>query len=104
MAQLRSADRLRTRPMMEVDRTYVGHRETDAFDPERTSRTSPGVTELLLKLTFLQPDTKQSASSGSSNPRPDAHRTTAATQHLLALVRQSTKQGRSVGRWCGRDV
>jgi hypothetical protein len=22
--------------MMEVDRTYVGHRETDAIDPKRT--------------------------------------------------------------------
>ena len=26
----------RTRPMMEVDQTHVGHRETDAFDPKAT--------------------------------------------------------------------
>ena len=41
MAQLRSPDRLRTRPMMEVDRTYVGHRKTDAFDTTRTWDASP---------------------------------------------------------------
>jgi hypothetical protein len=26
--------------MMELDRTYVGHRETDAFDPKQTSALS----------------------------------------------------------------
>ena len=26
--------------MMEVDRTHVGHRETDAFDPKQTLRRS----------------------------------------------------------------
>ena len=36
MAQMRSRDLLRTRPMLVVDRTYVRHRETDANDPERT--------------------------------------------------------------------
>ena len=30
MAQMRSADRLRKRLMLGVDRTYVGHHETDA--------------------------------------------------------------------------
>ena len=44
LAQLRSPDRLRTRPMMEVDRTYVGHRETDAFDPQRTWRPDYAIT------------------------------------------------------------
>jgi hypothetical protein len=33
---MRSPDRLRTRPMMEVDRTHVGHREIDASDPKQT--------------------------------------------------------------------
>ena len=31
MAQMRSADRVRKRLMLGVDRTYRGHHETDAF-------------------------------------------------------------------------
>jgi hypothetical protein len=36
MAQMRSADRVR-RLLFGVDRTYRGHRESDASDPKRTS-------------------------------------------------------------------
>ena len=36
MAQLRSADRVQKRPMLGVDRTYDGHHETGAIDPQRT--------------------------------------------------------------------
>jgi hypothetical protein len=36
LAQMRSADRARQCLMFEVDRTYRGHHETDAFDPKRT--------------------------------------------------------------------
>jgi hypothetical protein len=33
---MRSADRVRKRLMLGVDRTYVGHHESDANDPEAT--------------------------------------------------------------------
>jgi hypothetical protein len=36
LAQMRSADRVRKRPMFGVARTYRGYHETDAFDPQRT--------------------------------------------------------------------
>jgi hypothetical protein len=34
MAQMRSADRVQKCLLFGVDRTYRGHLETDAFDPE----------------------------------------------------------------------
>ena len=34
--------------MMELDRTYVGHRETDAFDPKRTSKSKRALSTSLL--------------------------------------------------------
>ena len=37
MARMRSADRLRKRLMLNVDRKYDGHHETDANNPKRTS-------------------------------------------------------------------
>jgi len=36
MAQLRSADPIPKCPMLGVDRTYSGHPESDANDPERS--------------------------------------------------------------------
>jgi len=33
LAQMRSADRVRKRLLLGVDRTYCGRHETDAFDP-----------------------------------------------------------------------
>jgi hypothetical protein len=40
LAQMRSADRVRKCLLFGVDRTYRGHHETDAFDPERKWRNS----------------------------------------------------------------
>src|SRR6187455_2735161 len=37
-APQRSADRVRRRLLLRQDRTYGGHRETDAIDPNRTWR------------------------------------------------------------------
>jgi hypothetical protein len=36
LAQMRSADRVRNCLLIGVDRTYGGHHETDAIDPEQT--------------------------------------------------------------------
>jgi hypothetical protein len=36
LAQMRSADRVRKRPMFGVERTYCGHHESDANDPKAT--------------------------------------------------------------------
>jgi hypothetical protein len=36
---MRRAHRVRKRPMLGVERTYGGHHEIDAFDPNRTWRT-----------------------------------------------------------------
>jgi hypothetical protein len=36
LAQMRSADRVRKCLLIGVDRTYGGHHETDAIDPEQT--------------------------------------------------------------------
>jgi hypothetical protein len=44
MAQMRSADRVRKCLLFGVDRTYRGHHETDASDPNRTSRTAYSIT------------------------------------------------------------
>jgi hypothetical protein len=38
LAQMRSADLVWKRLMLEVNRTYDGHHQTDATDPERTWR------------------------------------------------------------------
>ena len=38
MAQMRSADQARKCLLFGVDRTYLGHHETDALDPKRTWR------------------------------------------------------------------
>jgi hypothetical protein len=40
LAQMRSADRVWKCRLFGVDRTYRGHHETDAFDPQRTSSRS----------------------------------------------------------------
>src|SRR5258707_13017326 len=38
VAQMRSANRVRKRLLLGVDRTCGGHHETDAFDPKRSWR------------------------------------------------------------------
>jgi len=50
LAQMRSADRVRKCLLFEVERTYRGHHETDAFDPSRKWLFSP----LRLLFTSLQ--------------------------------------------------
>src|SRR5450631_817982 len=45
---MRSADRVHKCLLFEVDRTYRGHHETDAFDPKETSPEHiPGVTLII---------------------------------------------------------
>ena len=41
LARMRSADRVRKRPTPGVDRTYSGHHDIDAFDPNQTWRSGP---------------------------------------------------------------
>jgi hypothetical protein len=46
----RVADRVRRCLLFEVDRTYRGHHETDAFDPKRT----PPRLDLLIDVVLAQ--------------------------------------------------
>ena len=78
-----------------VKRTWRGLAVTSESDPQRTSRTGPGVTNCSSNSPSSSLIPNNLHSQNSSNPRPNSHRTAAAAQHLLALVRQRAKQDRS---------